>query len=399
MRHKNHERSGGLLMGALFPTYNRWDIAIESAKGTKVIAKDGKEYLDFVAGIAVCNLGHRHPVIQKAIENQLKKVWHVSNLFQNELQEETAQLLVQHCDGDAVFFCNSGAEANEAALKLARKYTGRSKVITFKQSFHGRTFATMSATGQEKIYKGFGPLLPEFIHLPFNDIAMLEQKMNEQVAAVMVEIVQGEGGVIPANESFLKKIAELCSRYGSLFIVDEVQTGIGRTGKAFAYQHYDISPDIITVAKGLGSGFPVGAMIGKEFLRNSFTAGVHGSTFGGNPLAMAAAKATLEVIFEEKFLQEVSEKGEYFLQKLKEVLKDIDVVKEVRGLGLMIGIECKHDVTQLIKNIHANGLLVLTAGPNVIRLLPPLVVRTDEIDEAVKIIQYTFIKEHVAANE
>jgi acetylornithine/N-succinyldiaminopimelate aminotransferase len=183
-----------------------------------------------------------------------------------------------------------------------------------------------------------------------------------------------------------------------LFIVDEVQTGIGRTGKAFAYQHYDISPDIITVAKGLGSGFPVGAMIGKEFLRNSFTAGVHGSTFGGNPLAMAAAKATLQVIFEEKFLQEVSEKGEYFLQKLKEALKDVDVVKEVRGLGLMIGMECKHDVTQLIKNIHANGLLVLTAGPNVIRLLPPLVVRTDEIDEAVEIIQYTLIKENVAAN-
>jgi acetylornithine/N-succinyldiaminopimelate aminotransferase len=385
-------------MGALFPTYNRWEIAVESAEGTKVMAKDGKEYLDFVAGIAVCNLGHRHPAVQEALEEQLKKVWHVSNLFENELQEETAQLLVQHCDGDAVFFCNSGAEANEAALKLARKYTGRSKVITFKQSFHGRTFATMSATGQEKIYKGFGPLLPEFIHLPYNDISSLEKEMNEEIAAVMVEVVQGEGGVIPADASFLKTMEELCRRYGALLIVDEVQTGIGRTGKAFAYQHYGISPDIITVAKGLGSGFPVGAMIGKEFLRSSFTAGVHGSTFGGNPLAMAAAKATLQVIFEEKFLQEVSEKGTYFLQKLKEALKDVDVVKEVRGLGLMIGIECKHDVAQLIKNIHANGLLVLTAGPNVIRLLPPLVVRKDEIDEAVKIIQYTLIKENVAAN-
>jgi acetylornithine/N-succinyldiaminopimelate aminotransferase len=384
-------------MGALFPTYNRWEIAVESAEGTRIIAKDGKEYLDFVAGIAVCNLGHRHPIVQKALEQQLQKVWHVSNLFENELQEETAQLLVQHCSGDAVFFCNSGAEANEAALKLARKYTGRSKVITFKQSFHGRTFATMSATGQEKIYQGFGPLLPEFIHLPYNDIAALEKEMNEEIAAVMVEIVQGEGGVRPIAEQFLKKIEKLCRQYGALLIVDEVQTGIGRTGEAFAYQHYDISPDIITVAKGLGSGFPVGAMIGKEFLRNSFTAGVHGSTFGGNPLAMAAAKATLQVIFQEKFLQEVSEKGEYFKQILKEELKDCSIVKEIRGLGLMIGIECSGDVSRLIKNIHTNGLLVLAAGPNVIRLLPPLIVTKEELNQAVDIIKNTLTKEWVTA--
>jgi acetylornithine/N-succinyldiaminopimelate aminotransferase len=384
-------------MGALFPTYNRWDIAVESAEGAKIIAKDGKEYLDFVTGIAVCNLGHRHPVVQEAIENQLKKVWHVSNLFQNELQEETAEILVQHSDGDAVFFCNSGAEANEAALKLARKHTGRSKVITFKQSFHGRTFATMAATGQEKIYQGFGPLLPEFIHLPYNDISALEKEMNEEIAAVMVEIVQGEGGVRPIAELFLKKMEELCRQYGALLIVDEVQTGIGRTGKAFAYQHYDMSPDIITAAKGLGSGFPVGAMIGKEFLRNTFTAGVHGSTFGGNPLAMAAAKATLQVIFQEQFLQEVSEKGIYFQQKLKEELKDCDIVKEIRGLGLMVGIECSQDVAELIKSIHANGLLVLTAGPNVIRLLPPLIVTKEELDKAVNMIKNAIIKEHVTA--
>jgi acetylornithine/N-succinyldiaminopimelate aminotransferase len=384
-------------MGALFPTYNRWDIAVESAEGAKIIAKDGKEYLDFVTGIAVCNLGHRHPVVQEAIENQLKKVWHVSNLFQNELQEETAEILVQHSDGDAVFFCNSGAEANEAALKLARKHTGRSKVITFKQSFHGRTFATMAATGQEKIYQGFGPLLPKFIHLPYNDISALEKEMNEEIAAVMVEIVQGEGGVRPIAELFLKKMEELCRQYGALLIVDEVQTGIGRTGKAFAYQHYDMSPDIITAAKGLGSGFPVGAMIGKEFLRNTFTAGVHGSTFGGNPLAMAAAKATLQVIFQEQFLQEVSEKGIYFQQKLKEELKDCDIVKEIRGLGLMVGIECSQDVAELIKSIHANGLLVLTAGPNVIRLLPPLIVTKEELDKAVNMIKNAIIKEHVTA--
>ncbi|MBA2874910.1 acetylornithine transaminase [Thermaerobacillus caldiproteolyticus] len=385
-------------MGALFPTYNRWDICLESAEGTKVVAKDGKQYLDFVAGIAVCNLGHRHPAVQAAIEAQLQRVWHVSNLFTSDLQEEVAQLLVEHSCGDYVFFCNSGAEANEAALKLARKHTGRSKVITFQQSFHGRTFATMSATGQEKVYKGFGPLLPEFIHLPFNDIATLEQEMDERVAAIMVEIVQGEGGVRQANEAFLQKIAELCKQYGALFIVDEVQTGIGRTGTAFAYQHFSIEPDIITSAKGLGSGVPVGAMIGKAFLRDTFTAGIHGSTFGGNPLAMAAAKATLQVIFKEEFLQEVQKKGAYFLQQLREALHGVDIVKDVRGLGLMIGIECKQEITKLIPAIHANGLLVLTAGPNVIRLLPPLIVTNEELDMAVDILQQTLMKESVAAS-
>jgi acetylornithine/N-succinyldiaminopimelate aminotransferase len=385
-------------MGALFPTYNRWDISIESAEGANVVAKDGKQYLDFVAGIAVCNLGHRHPVVQKAIEAQLNRVWHVSNLFTNDLQEEVAQLLVEHSCGEYVFFCNSGAEANEAALKLARKHTGRSKVITFQQSFHGRTFATMSATGQEKVYKGFGPLLPEFVHLPFNDIDTLEKEMDEHVAAIMVEIVQGEGGVRQATAPFLQKIVQLCEQYGALFIVDEVQTGIGRTGKAFAYQHFDIEPDIITTAKGLGSGFPVGAMIGKPFLRDSFTAGVHGSTFGGNPLAMAAAKATLQVIFQESFLQEVQEKGAYFIKRLQAALTGIDIVKEVRGLGLMVGIECKQDITKLIPLIHKNGLLVLTAGPNVIRLLPPLIVTKEELDMAVDVLQRTLIEESVAAN-
>lgn len=380
-------------MGALFPTYNRWNISIESAEGTTVVAKDGKQYLDFVSGIAVCNLGHRHPAVQAALETQLIRVWHVSNLFTNELQEEVAELLVANSCGDYVFFCNSGAEANEAALKLARKHTGRHKVITFKQSFHGRTFATMAATGQEKIHQGFGPLLPEFVHLPFNDIAALEEAMDEQVAAVMLEIVQGEGGVRKADDAFLQKVAQLCDQYGALFIVDEVQTGIGRTGKAFAYQHFAVEPDIITVAKGLGSGFPVGAMIGKAFLRDSFAAGVHGSTFGGNPLAMAAAKATLEIIFQPEFLQAVQEKGTYFLTKLQSELNEHELVKEVRGLGLLVGIECHQEVAHLIQAIHEKGLLVLPAGPNVIRLLPPLIVEKQELDEAVAILEQTLAKE------
>ncbi|MGX1900525.1 acetylornithine transaminase [Thermolongibacillus altinsuensis] len=374
-------------MSALFPTYQRFPIVVERAEGTKLMAKDGKKYLDFVAGIAVCNLGHRHPAVQKAIETQLNQVWHVSNLFQIPLQEETAKKLTQHCDGDVVFFCNSGAEANEAALKLARKHTGRSKVITFRQSFHGRTFATMSATGQAKIYEGFGPLLQEFIHLPFNDVEALEKEMDETVAAIMVEVVQGEGGVVPAEQTFLEKIEALCKQYGALFIVDEVQTGIGRTGKPFAYQHFSVSPDIITIAKGLGSGFPIGAMIGKQFLASSFGPGVHGSTFGGNPLAVAAANATIDIVFDSNFLRDVEEKGEYFKQALTEALADVDIVHEVRGLGLMIGIACKEAVANILPKIHERGLLVLSAGPNVIRLLPPLTVTKEELNTAVQILK------------
>ncbi|ASS88067.1 aspartate aminotransferase family protein [Geobacillus lituanicus] len=373
-------------MSALFPTYNRWNIAVQSAEGTVVTDVNGKQYLDFVSGIAVCNLGHRHPHVQKAIEKQLNQYWHVSNLFTIPIQEEVASLLVAHSAGDCVFFCNSGAEANEAALKLARKHTGRHKVITFSQSFHGRTFATMAATGQEKVHSGFGPLLPEFIHLPLNDVDALKQAMNEEVAAVMLEVVQGEGGVRPVDPAFLQIASELCQQYGALLIIDEVQTGIGRTGKPFAYQHFGVEPDIITVAKGLGSGIPVGAMIGKAFLKESFGPGVHGSTFGGNPIAMAAAKATLEVVFDPAFLQDVQEKGRYLLARLHDALASLDIVKDVRGLGLLVGIECQTDVAPLLPLIHENGLLVLSAGPSVIRLLPPLVVTKAEIDEAVDIL-------------
>jgi acetylornithine/N-succinyldiaminopimelate aminotransferase len=384
-------------MGALFPTYNRWNICVQSAEGTMITDINGKQYLDFVSGIAVCNLGHRHPAVQKAIEAQLNQFWHVSNLFTIPLQEEVAQLLTANSCGDYVFFCNSGAEANEAALKLARKHTGRHKVITFQQSFHGRTFATMAATGQEKVHKGFGPLLPEFVHLPFNDVETLEREMNEEVAAVMVEIVQGEGGVRPAEPSFLQKAAELCQQYGALFIVDEVQTGIGRTGKPFAYQYFNIEPDIITTAKGLGSGIPVGAMIGKAFLKDTFSAGVHGSTFGGNPIAMAAARATLEIIFQPDFLQNVQEKGTYFLAKLQEALGELEFVKEVRGLGLLVGIECHGEIAHLLPAIHEKGLLVLSAGPNVVRMLPPLIVTKEQLDQAVQIVKQTMQKAGVAA--
>jgi len=383
-------------MDALFPTYARWDLTVESAEGAIIVDNKGKKYLDFVSGIAVCNLGHRHPKVMKAVEEQLQKYWHVSNLFKSDIQQEVAEKLVSNSELDAVFYCNSGAEANEAALKLARKYTQKSKVITFKQSFHGRTFGTMAATGQEKIHSGYGPLLQEFVYLPYNDCDALENEMDDEVAAVMVEVVQGEGGVVPGTEEFLKKIEALCAKYGSLFIIDEVQTGIGRTGKAFAHLHFNLTPDIITLAKGLGSGLPVGAMLGKEKLKEAFGPGSHGSTFGGNPISLAAAKATLSIIFEDEFLAEVEKKGAYLQDELTTALADHDLVTEIRGSGLMVGIACKEEVAGSIAALRENGLLTLPAGPNVIRLLPPLTVTYEEIDEAVKMIKETLVAEHIS---
>ncbi|MCP8966991.1 acetylornithine transaminase [Ectobacillus ponti] len=383
-------------MSSLFPNYGRWDVEIVSGEGTMVTDAQGKQYLDFVSGIAVSNLGHSHPAVLRAVQEQLQKVWHVSNLFQNSLQEEAASLLVQHSDGQRVFFCNSGAEANEAAIKLARKFTGRHKIITFRQSFHGRTFATMSATGQEKIHSGFGPLLSEFVYLPYNDVAALQEAMSGEVAAVLVEAVQGEGGVLPAEADFMKAIEALCREHGALFMIDEVQTGIGRTGKPFAYQHYGVSPDIITAAKALGNGIPVGAMIGKEALATAFGPGVHGSTFGGNMTAMAAAKAVLQTVFQEEFLAETAAKGELLLELLKE-LEQLPFVTEVRGKGLMLGVVCTQEVAPWVTALRQAGLLVLNAGPNVIRLLPPLTVTKEELEKAAAIMKHVLTKESAVA--
>ncbi|WP_102347938.1 acetylornithine transaminase [Bacillus sp. Marseille-P3661] len=384
-------------MEAVFPTYARWNIEIVQAEGTKVIDQNGKEYLDFISGIAVCNLGHRPPQVQKALEEQLNKVWHVSNLFQSSLQQQVADLLTKNSSGDLVFYCNSGAEANEAAIKLARKHTQKSKIITFKQSFHGRTFATMSATGQEKIHSGYGELLQQFVYLPYNDEESIENEMDESVAAIMLEVIQGEGGVNPGEQSFLEKCQQLCEKYGALFIIDEVQTGIGRTGKPFAYQHYGLSPDIITSAKGLASGFPVGAMIGKEKFKETFNPGSHGSTFGGTPLAMTAAKATLEQIFDPAFLKEVTEKGDYLNEQLNKELADIPFVNDIKGKGLMVGIHCEIEVGSIITELREQGLLALVAGPKVIRLLPPLTVSKEEIDKAVYMIKNILTKTETVA--
>jgi len=373
-------------MSYLFPTYSRFEVEVEKAEGSFIYDSNGKKYLDFISGIAVCNLGHCPKSVSEAIKDQMEKVWHVSNLFHIPLQEEVAKQLVEHSSGDAVFFANSGAEANEAAIKLARKHTGKHKIITFYQSFHGRTYATLSATGQKKVQEGFGPLAPTFEYLPFNDVEAVHSIQGSDIAAIMVEVIQGEGGVVPAEGAFLKAIEKKCKELGALFIVDEVQTGIGRTGKCFGYEHYAVEPDIITLAKGLGSGFPIGAMIGKKELIQSFSPGSHGSTFGGNPLAVSSANATLNTIFNEDFLHSVSEKGKYLKEKLDERLKENPLVEDIRGKGLMLGIELKAEVQNVLAEMRKNGFLALPAGPKVIRLLPPLTVTYEEIDEAVQFI-------------
>ncbi|MFS0655943.1 acetylornithine transaminase [Bacillus sp. 179-C3.3 HS] len=381
-------------MSHLFQTYGRWNVEIKEASGSWAVDTNGKKYLDFVQGIAVTNLGHNHPKVNQAIKEQLDRVWHVSNLFENGLQEKAAEKLVANSSGDLVFFCNSGAEANEGAIKLARKATGKTNIVTFLHSFHGRTYAGMAATGQEKIKTGFGPMLEGFHYVPYNDPDALSSCEVENVAAVMLEVVQGEGGVNPATEEFLQAVQAFCQKHQALLIVDEIQTGIGRTGAAFSYEHAGLDPDIISVAKGLGNGFPVGAVIGKKALGDAFSPGSHGTTFGGNMLAMAAVNATLDVIFKQDFLSDVKEKGTYLLSRLQG-LKQLGIVKDVRGKGLMAGIECHQPVADSITALRQHGLLVLPAGPNVIRLLPPLNVTKTEVDQAVETILHVLSKENV----
>lgn len=375
------------MMSHLFPTYTRWEVEPAFAKGSILVGIDGKRYLDFTSGIGVCNLGHRPELIQEAITNQLNKFWHVSNLFSQSEQERAAKLLADGANMDLVFFANSGAEANEAAIKLARKATGRSKIITFVNSFHGRTFATMSATGQEKIKTGFGSMLETFVYLPFNDIAALRNEMDSETAAIMLEVVQGEGGIHIGEQLFLNEVQQLCKENGALFIIDEIQTGIGRSGMPFAFQHFGLSPDIITSAKGLGNGLPIGAVIGKKELRDVFSPGSHGSTFGGNPIAIAAAIATMETVFQQSFLDNVKEKSKYLFEKLEEKIASSSHISNIRQLGMMIGLETTIDLPSLLKELRDNGLLVLPAGTNVVRLLPPLTVTTEEMDRAVNILQ------------
>ncbi|WP_102271840.1 acetylornithine transaminase [Cytobacillus massiliigabonensis] len=384
-------------MSYLFPTYSRWEVEPEHAEGSIIIDKHGKRYLDFTSGIGVCNLGHRPVSVQEAITSQLSRYWHVSNLFIQEEQENAARRLAESAEMDCVFFANSGAEANEAAIKLARKATGKKKIITFENSFHGRTFAAMSATGQDKIKTGYGQMLETFIYLPFNNIEAIKKELDDETAAVMLEIVQGEGGIYIGEHAFLNEVNKLCKEKGALLIIDEIQTGIGRTGKPFAFQHFQLTPDIVTSAKGLGSGLPIGAVIGKKELAHFFGPGSHGSTFGGNPLAIAAATATMETIFQTEFLEEVRKKSSYLFELICMELKKIPDIMDIRQLGMMIGIETSIELPILLKELRNHGLLALPAGMNVLRLLPPLTVTIDEIDEAIDIVQSVIKKFSQAA--
>ncbi|HEM3677918.1 TPA: acetylornithine transaminase [Streptococcus suis] len=370
-------------MTKLFQNYKRESIEFIKAADNYLVDKEGNFYLDFSSGIGVTNLGF-HKQVKQAVSEQLEAIWHSPNLYQNSLQEKVADLLIGDEDYLA-FFCNSGAESNEAAIKLARKFSGKSDIITFKQSFHGRTFGAMSATGQEKIQLGFGPLVEGFHYAIYNDLESVKQLVTENTAAVMLELVQGEGGVIPAEKDFVAELAHYCKEQGLLLIVDEVQTGIGRTGTLFAYQQYGISPDIITLAKGLANGLPVGAMLGKSALGTAFTYGSHGTTFGGNKLVLSSSKAVLEILTED-FLAKVRVKASYLQDQLAKQLGNLPTVVAIRGLGLMLGIQVTGDLGTIVTQARKNGLIVLTAGSDVIRLLPPLTITEEEIERAVSFL-------------
>lgn len=375
-------------MTKLFSNYKRAAIDFASAHGNYLTDTTGKTYLDFSSGIGVTNLGY-HPHVNQALTEQVGKILHQPNLYHNQLQEDVASLLIGDKDYLA-FFCNSGAEANEAAIKIARKASGKQEIITFQNSFHGRTFGSMSATGQDKIKQGFGEGVPHFNYAVFNDIDSVKALANKETAAIMLELVQGESGVQPADKDFVKALSKYCQETGIYLIVDEVQTGIGRTGKLYAYEHYDIEPDIFTLAKGLANGVPVGAMLAKSSLGEAFSYGSHGSTFGGNKLAMAAAKATLEVMLAPGFLDTALESGNKLQAKLQATLSDKETVTTVRGLGYMIGIETTGNLGELVQAARDKGLIVLTAGTNVIRLLPPITLSDDEIEKGVTILSEIF---------
>ncbi|MGM0806393.1 MAG: acetylornithine transaminase [Bacillota bacterium] len=376
-------------MSALFPTYKRKQIQLQKGNGTYVFDQDNKKYLDFTSGIAVTSLGHCHPDVVAALQKQSECIWHTSNLFENQQQELLAETLVKHTHLDLAFFCNSGAEANEAAIKLAKKFTKKNKIITFNDSFHGRTFGSMSATGQQKIKEGYGPLLSTFIHLPWNDIEQLKKQADNDTAAIMMEVIQGEGGIKIADPDFYKEVQEICEKNDILLIIDEVQTGIGRTGKRYAYEHFGLDPDIVTLAKGLGNGFPIGSMLGKRKLAEAFGPGSHGTTFGGNPLACAVSQSVLNIIFNDEFLNEVERKGKNFKAQLENHLINFPSVKEIRGKALLIGIECER-AGELIVNLEEQGLLTVPAGEHVIRLLPPLNVTDEELTSALNTILAVF---------
>ncbi len=377
------------MIPSILPTYARAPLSFEKGEGSWLIETDGTRYLDLGAGIAVNALGHANPQLVEALTDQAGKLWHTSNLYQIPLQQELADRLTDATFADTAFFTNSGTEACELAVKMARKYwydkgEDRSEIIAFTGSFHGRSAAGIAAAGSEKMTKGFGPLLPGFTHLKFGDHDALRAALSERTAAVLIEPIQGEGGIIPVPDQCLKGLRELCDETGALLIFDEVQCGMGRTGKLFAHEWSGISPDIMMVAKGIGGGFPLGAVLATESAAAGMIVGTHGSTYGGNPLAMAVGNAVMKIVAEDGFLAEVNRKSGVFRQRLEGlVASHPDVFELVRGTGLMLGLKCKALNSDIVKAAYGEHLLTVPAADNVIRILPPLTITDDEISEAV----------------
>lgn len=376
---------------AIMNTYGRFPVRLTKGKGTFVWDDQGKKYIDYTSGIATCNLGHVPEPVHAKVKEQLDLLWHCSNLYEIPNQEELAFLLTENSSLDKAFFCNSGAEANEAAIKIAKKYAkdqgnpDRTEIITFKNSFHGRTGATMAATGQEKIHEGFTPLTPGFHYLPFNDTETLSKVNNGKTAAVLLEVVQGEGGVNAANQDWIKQLEKICKENDILFMLDEVQTGMGRTGTLFAHEQFDLSPDVVTLAKGLGSGIPIGAMLATEKVAASFSPGTHGSTFGGNPLATSAGIATVETLLEKEFFKDVREKSTWLRSELETLKQSFSIIEEVKGLGLLVGIQLAEEAAPWVTKFREKGILVLVAGTNVLRILPPLTTTEQELKQFVRV--------------
>ncbi|RLB07628.1 MAG: aspartate aminotransferase family protein [Deltaproteobacteria bacterium] len=370
----------------LVNTYTRYPILLVRGEGMKVWDSNGREYLDFVGGIAVCNLGHCHPKVVQALEEQARRLIHCSNLYHIGPQVELARRLCEHSFGKKVFFCNSGAEANEAAIKVARKYAkeryGEQKyeIITMEGSFHGRTMGALSATGQQKFHKGFEPLLPGFKYVPFNDLGAVKDAISPNTCAVMVEPIQGEGGVNLPSPGYLKELRELCDQKGILLIYDEVQVGMGRTGKLFAYQHYEAPPHIMTLAKSLANGVPIGAMVTTEEVAQALSPGSHASTFGGNPMATRVGCVVIDTLLKDDILQNCQQMGDYFLTGLLELKERYDFIKEVRGKGLIIGAELEFGGKEIVERCLERGFLINCTMDRVLRFLPPLIITRKEID-------------------
>lgn len=367
-------------------TYSRQPLAFQKGKGTVVWDFEGRRYIDCFAGLAVNNVGHSHPKVVSAICRQAERIMHCSNLYYIKEQVELAKLLSQISPHDKAFFCNSGTEANEGALKLARKFTGAGEIICMENSFHGRTLAMITATGQHKYKKGFEPLASGFKHVPYGDVDAVAESINEKTAAVLVEPIQGEGGVVVPPEGYLVELKELCEDNNILLIFDEVQTGFGRTGKMFASDLFGLTPHITTVAKALGGGFPIGGVLAQKEIADAFEPGDHAATFGGNPLACAAAKASIEVILEEKLPKKAYKNGEYFKGRLNQLKKKYDFVEEVRGFGLMLGMELKINCADIVDDAREKGVLINCTADRVLRFVPPLVIEKNQIDVVLNVL-------------